>query len=146
MMAVTVLSVVIVAGYVLYSRASRSALHASLVEELERGQEIVQAKDTVERNWQTKLEVAEEVIAGRLSVAEALEQFRTLYRQQFPPVTRQSVMKERKMSEDEWLGDMFLYFVDQVLLERPDQKASTRIKQEVQQVVAERRQKRSAAD
>jgi hypothetical protein len=93
------------------------------------------------RARQVKLQMAEEVIAGRLSVAEALEAFRRLQGQQFPNSTKEIVMRDREMSEDELLADVILSYVEQVLGDRPEQAAVVaRVKKELQELLADRKE------
>jgi hypothetical protein len=110
-------------------------------EELERQEQVNQGLKAFHRDKRAKLQVAEEVIAGRLSVAEALEAFRRLQGQQLPIVTKQHMLKQRKMSEDEWLGDLVLYYVKQVLADRPDEAAAViaRLEKELQELLADRK-------
>jgi hypothetical protein len=117
-----------------------------LSEQLQREEQLFQDKETFQRYTQAKLQVAEEVIAGRLSVAEALEAFRRLEGQRLPNSTKQHVLKEWKMSEDEWLGMGVRYYVEQVLADRPDEAAAvvSRLKKELQELLADRK-KRPAA-
>jgi hypothetical protein len=118
-----------------------------LSEQLQREEELFQAKATFERYKRAKLQVAEEVIAGRLSLAEALEAFRELEGQRLPNITKQDLLRGWKMTEDDWLGQLgVLYYVEQVLADRPKEAAAviTRLNKELQELLASR-QKRPAA-
>jgi hypothetical protein len=117
-----------------------------LPEQLQRVEQLRQGEKAIQRFKQAKLQVAEEVIAGHLSLAEALEAFRELEGQRLSNITKQHVLKEWKMSEDEWLGQGVLDYVQQVLVDRPDEAAAVmaRLKKQFQELLAERK-KRPAA-
>jgi hypothetical protein len=74
-------------------------------------------------------------------VAEALEAFRRLQGQQFPNSTKEIVMRDREMSEEELLADVILSYVEQVLGDRPDEAAAVmaRVKKELQELLADRK-------
>jgi hypothetical protein len=109
-------------------------------------EQLMQDKETLQRYTQAKLHVAEEVIAGQRSVAQALEALRWLAGQLLPNSTKQYVLKRWKMSEDEWLGMGVRYYVEQVLVARPYEAAAVvaRLEEELQELLASR-QKRPAA-
>ena len=115
-------------------------------EQLQLEKQLIQDKEAFQRYTQAKLQVAEEVIAGRLSVAEALEAFRRLEGQRLPNSTKQYVLKRWEMSEDEWLGMGVRYYVEQVLVDRPYEAAAViaRLEKELQELLASRK-KRPAA-
>jgi hypothetical protein len=117
-----------------------------LSEQLQRVEQLRQGEEAIQRYKQVKLQVAEEVSAGHLSLAEALEAFRELEGQRLANLTKQHVLKEWKMSEDEWLGQGVLDYVQQVLADRPDEAAAviTRLEKELQELLASRK-KRPAA-
>jgi hypothetical protein len=117
-----------------------------LLEELQRDEQLIQGRETFQRYKRAKLQVAEEVIAGRLSLAEALEAFRRLAGQHFSNITKQHVLKERRMSEDEWLGSGLLDYVKDVLVDHPDESTAvvSRVQKELGELLADRK-KRPAA-
>jgi hypothetical protein len=84
--------------------------------------------------------VAEEVVAGRCSLAEALEAFRALDGQWLPDRTEQLVLRDLGMSEKEWRGRRVLFYVRQVLADRPDEADMVvgRLQTELQQLRAGR--------
>ena len=129
-------------GSLLPSAPTGAAQITVLSEQLQREEQLFQDKETFQRYTQAKLHVAEEVIAGQRSVAQALEAFRWLAGQRLPNSTKQYVLKRWKMSEDEWLGMGVLYYVEQVLAEAAAVVA--RLEQELQELLASR-QKRPAA-
>ena len=109
---------------------------------LAKQEQVNQGLKAFHRDKRAKLQVAEEVIAGRLSVAEALEAFRRLQGQRLPNIIKQDMLERWKVSEDEWLGMGVLYYVEQVLAEAAAVVA--RLEQELQELLASR-QKRPAA-
>jgi hypothetical protein len=90
--------------------------------------------------------VTEEVIAGQRSLAEAIQVFRTLDRQWLPANIKQHVIQMQGMSEDEWYGQIVLFYVQEVLAARPDEAAAGVgcLEKELQERLASR-QKRPAA-
>jgi hypothetical protein len=88
-----------------------------MAEQFKLEKQLIQDKEAFQRYMQAKLYVAEEVIAGRLSVTEALEAFRRLAGQRLPNSTKQDMLERWKVSEDEWLGMGVLYYVEQFLVE-----------------------------
>jgi hypothetical protein len=78
----------------------------SLAEELGHEERLNQLQDASRRRLEAKGRVAEEVIARRRSLAEAIEQFRACD-QEWPPCRpwpRSKTAEELGMSEDEWDG------------------------------------------
>src|SRR5262249_30533477 len=76
-----------------------SAAKKTVFEELKLKEQLRQHQEAFQRSKQVRLQVAEEVIAGRLSVADALEAFRRLQGQRLPNITKQDVLKPLEMSE-----------------------------------------------
>jgi hypothetical protein len=126
--------------------AAKTSLTLNAV--LERTEQVDRIEEAAFRRRKIKLQVAEEVIAGRLSVAEALEAFRRLEGQQLPIVTKQLMLKQENVSEDEWLGQGVLYYVKQVLADRPDEAAAVmaRLNKELQELLADRKKRPAAPD
>jgi hypothetical protein len=118
----------------------------SLAESLTRNEQLEQLRESsfpgVEDNWQ----IAEEVIARRRGLAEAIEQFRDLVRQ-WPDVRAGTKKPELPwMSEDEWDGWAVIHRVRQVLADRPDEAAAVagRLEQELRELLADRTRRRPA--
>jgi hypothetical protein len=116
----------------------------SLAETLARSEELRQLHEASYRRLGAKWQIAQEVIAGRRSLAEAMEQFRDLDRQW--PDLRSRIRKPEDlwMSEDEWDGRAVIDQVRQVLADRPDEAAAVagRLEKELQQLLAERKKHR----
>jgi hypothetical protein len=91
--------------------------------------------------------MAEEVIARRRSLAEAIEQFRALDRQWPDCRPTPQPPEQLGMSEDEWDGRNVLDFVRQVLADRPDEAATVagRLEQQLEQLLADRKKPRPAS-
>jgi hypothetical protein len=119
----------------------------SLVEAFEESQRIAPIKEASFRRLDTKKQIAEEVIARQRSLVEAMEQFRALD-QEWPEVGSavKKAQEDRGISEDEWYGRNVLFFVQVVLLDRPDEAAAirARLEKELQELLADRK-KRPAA-
>jgi hypothetical protein len=113
---------------------------ASMADEVARGERLNELNAALQRLRQVKRRVAAEVIAGRRSLAEAVEQFLAMDRDwpDFgpPPLWTAQV----GMSEDEGAGRAVLYFVQLVLADRPDEAAAVGdlLEKELQQLLAER--------
>jgi hypothetical protein len=111
----------------------------SMAETLARNEQLKQLREASFRRIEAKWQIAKEVIAGRRSLAEALEQFRTLDRQ-WPENFSFQTPEDFGMSEDEWDGRAVIEQVRQVLADRPDEAAvvADRLEQELQQLLADR--------
>jgi hypothetical protein len=114
---------------------------ASLAEEIARKEQLNQQEAALRRQWQTKRRLAAEVIARRRSRAEAIELFRARD-QEWPELpSALPTPKELGISADEWVGRDFLYFVQLVLADRPDEAAAVanRLEMELQKLLPNRR-------
>jgi hypothetical protein len=118
----------------------------SIAEVRGREERLKQRHDAWRRRLEAKRQVAEEVIAQRRSLAEAIEQIRALDRQwpQFrsPP----QAPSQLGMSEDEFIGRNILAFVQEVLTDRPAEaaKVAGRLEKELQELLAARKKRRPA--
>jgi hypothetical protein len=92
---------------------------ASLAEELGREANLKESFEVLRRQRQAKRQVAQEVIAQRRSLAQAIEQFRALDRDWPEGRLRFQTPQDFGMSEYEWDGRSVIYFVRQVLADRP---------------------------
>jgi hypothetical protein len=118
----------------------------SMAETLARHEQLRQLHEASFRRIEAKWQIAQEVIAGRSSLAEAIERFRELDRQ-WPDIRSGAEMHELLwMSEGEWDGRAVIEQVRQVLADRPDQAAAVadRLEKELQQLLAERNKRRLA--
>jgi hypothetical protein len=117
---------------------------ASMAEEIARNEQLDQQEAALRRQRQAKRRVAEEVLARRRSLAEAIAQFRELDREwpEFPSAPQ--TPEELGLSADEWSGRDVLYFVRLVLADRPDEAAvaGDRLETELQQLLSGRDQRR----
>ena len=114
----------------------------SMAETLARGEQLQQLREASYRRFGAKWQIAQEVIAGRRSLAEAVEQFRIL-NQQWPPIPRPEriILGRLGMSEEEWDAREVLRFVELVLADRPEEAAAVigRLEKELQQLLADRK-------
>ncbi len=115
----------------------------SMAEDLVRREQLRQLREASFRRIEAKWQIAQEVIAGRQSLAEAMERFRDLDRQ-WPDL--RSVTKRPEdlwMTEDEWDGRAVIGQVRQVLADRPDEAAEVagRLEKELQILLAERKKR-----
>jgi hypothetical protein len=116
----------------------------SLLEAIEESERLARYKDASFWRLNTKKQIAEEVIARRQSLAEAMEQFRALD-QGWPQFDFSQTKAFRGMSEDEWDGRGVIVTVKIVLEHRPDEAAAVvaRLEKQLQELLADR-QKRPA--
>jgi hypothetical protein len=117
-----------------------------MAEEIARNEQLDQKENALQRQRQAKRRVAAELIARHRSLAEAVEQFRTLDREwpESRPMTQ--TPQELGISEDEWSGRDVLYFVQLILADRPDESARVigRLEKELRELLADRKQHRPA--
>jgi hypothetical protein len=118
----------------------------SWAEALEEKERIARIKEASLRRRNTKKQIAEEVIAGRRSLAESMAQFHALDLEwpQFGLASDKA--RAEGISEDEWDGRKVIIMIRQVLFDRPDEEAAViaRLEKELQELLAERK-KRPAA-
>jgi hypothetical protein len=121
------------------------ATRATPAEEIEHWNQLEEA---VRRRREGKLLVAEEVIARRRSLAEAIERFRKLDRHW--SILRIPHLKAALLgiSEDESVGRNVLFFVQVVLVDRPDEAAAVvaRLTKELQELLADHKKCPAAPD
>jgi hypothetical protein len=126
-----------------------SAESPSLAEVIGRDEQLEQRKEAIRRRREAKEQVAEEVIARRQSLAEAIEQFRALDRQWPPshPWLRYQTPEDLGMSEDEWDGRNVLDFVRLILAGRPGEAAAVvgRLEKQLQQLLTDHKKPRPAS-
>jgi hypothetical protein len=115
-----------------------------MVEEIERKEKLDQKEEALRRQRQAKRTVAEEVIARRRSLAEAIEQFQALDREWPEFLIAPRGPADLGISEDEWSGRDVLYFVGLVLADRPEEAIAVagRLEKELQQFLADRKKRR----
>jgi hypothetical protein len=119
-------------------------LRSSMPEEGARKEQLDQLEDAIRRRREAKRRVAEEVIARRCSLAEAIEQFLVLDRQ-WPKLDLWITKPEDGwLSPDEWAGRNVLHFVQRLLIARPDEAAAVagRLEKELQELLADRKMDR----
>jgi hypothetical protein len=120
-------------------------LQSPMAEVVGRRERLKQLEEATLRRKEVRWRVAEEVIAGRLSLAEAIEQFQTLDRE--GSLSRPWPAAQRSghfgISEEEWDGRNVLSVVRQVLADRPDKAAAVagRLEEELQQLLAQRQKR-----
>jgi hypothetical protein len=120
-----------------------SGVRPVMADEVARREQLRQREEAEHRRNEAKRRVAEEVIAGRRSLAEALELFRELDREwpQNRPWPHAPAGVE--LSQDEWDGRGVLDSVRQVLADRPTEAdaAAGRLEEELQQLLADRKKR-----
>jgi hypothetical protein len=118
-----------------------STVRSSLAEELQRVEQLDEGEDVRHRCREAKRHVAEQVVAGRCNLAEALDAFRALDGRWLPDHTQQYVLQDLGISEDQWRGRSVLFYVRQVLSDRPDEAAVVvgRLQKQLQQLLAGRK-------
>jgi hypothetical protein len=130
----------------LSSFGGRSVNRGSVAEQIGRNEALDQRKEAMRHRREAKAHVAEEVIAGRRSLAEAIEQFRALDREWPDNHRGPRTPEDFGMSQDEWDGRAVLDFVGRVLADRPAEAAAAadRLEKELRELLAERRKRRLA--
>jgi hypothetical protein len=128
-----------------FRRCSAGRTSLTLLEALEQSEQIDRFEEASLRRLDTKQRIAEEVIAGQKSMAEAMAQFRALD-QEWPQFDLSRTKAERAMSEDEWDGQGVIVTVRLVLKDRPDEATAVvaRLEKELQELMTDRK-KRPAA-
>jgi hypothetical protein len=115
----------------------------SLTEERGREEKLQEMHEATHRRLEAKRQVAQEVIARRQTLAQAIEQFRTLDRQ-WPECRSWPTVEALGISEDELDGLCVLDYVQQVLTDRPGEAAKVvgRLEKELQELLAARKKRR----
>jgi hypothetical protein len=118
-----------------------SEVRPVMADEVVRREQLRQREEAIHRRNEAKRHVAGEVIAGRRSLAEALELFRELDREWRENHRGPRALEVFGVSEDEWHGREVVRFVRLVLAVRPDEAATVagRLETELQQLLAERK-------
>ena len=113
----------------------------SITEQRGREEKLKQLHDATRRREQAKWQVAQEVIARRRNLAEAIEQFQALDREFSQTGCRSQAADKLGMSEEEWDGWLVIYRVQQVLDDRPGEAAKvvSRLEKELQELLAARK-------
>jgi hypothetical protein len=108
---------------------------------LARTEQVDQLEEELDRYWEAKRHVAKEVIAGRRSLAEAIDAFRKLEQPWIPARQQEQTLKVLRMSEVEWRGRKVIYIARRVLADRPDEAAAVadRLEKELQKLLADPR-------
>jgi hypothetical protein len=119
---------------------------ASLAEERGREAKLQQSFEALRRQRQAKRQVAQEVMAQRRSLAQAIAQFQALDRDWPEGRLRFQTPEDFGMSEYEWDGRSVIYWVRQVLAERPDEaaKVAGRLEKELHELLANRKKRHPA--
>jgi hypothetical protein len=123
-------------GSFLFRFRGSSAETLSLAEELGHREYLDQIDDALRRRRESKWHMAEQVVAGRLSLAEAMERFNALDRE-WPP-GRLRLPETLKMSDEEWDGWGVLHYVKFVLQSRHEDTVAvlSRLKKELRELLA----------
>ena len=123
-----------------------SAGRPSLAEEIAQRERLDRLQEATLRRLNAIEQIAEEVIARRRSLAEAMEQFRALD-QEWPQFgLGAEKAKALGISEDEWVGRRVIGWVRTVLDGRPDEAAAVvgRLEKELQELLEARKKRRPA--
>jgi hypothetical protein len=133
-------------GPLLSSFRGCTAGKISLPEALAESERIARFKEASLRRLDTKKHIAEEVIARRQSLAEAMQQFRVLDQEwpQFGSAAKKA--EDLRISEDEWDGRGVIVTARNVLERRPDKAAAVvaRLEKELQEILADRKKRPTA--
>jgi hypothetical protein len=117
-------------------------------EERTRSGQLAQLEDATRRRMEAKRQVAEEVIARRWSLAEAIAQFRTLDRQWPEYRFRIKNPEDLLMSEDERDGRGVISYVGEILAGHPDEAAAVvgSLEKELRELLAGRKTRPPSPD
>jgi hypothetical protein len=126
--------------------SQKNAFQPTWAEILERKEQLKQLEEELNRYWEAKRQVAKEVIAGKRSLAEAIEAFRKLDEPWLSASHQEQVLKELRMSEVEWRGRDVISLARRVLADRPDEAAAVtdHLERALQKLLADRKKIRSA--
>jgi hypothetical protein len=119
-------------------------LRSSMTEEGARKEQLGQLEEAIRRRREAKWQVAEEVIARRCSLAEAIEQFHALDRQ-WPELGIWITKPEDVLlSPDEWAARDVLHFVQLILIDRPNEAAAVadRLEKELHELLSDQKKRR----
>jgi hypothetical protein len=118
----------------------------SLAEERGREANLKESFEALRRQRQAKRQVAQEVMAQRRSLAQAIEQFQALDQDWPEGRLRFQTPQDFGMSEEQWVGRSVIYYVKQVLADRPGEAAKVvgRLEKELQELLAARKKRRPA--
>jgi hypothetical protein len=116
----------------------------TLGEAIGRQEHLNQTHKALRRHREAKWHIAEEVMAGRLSLVDAMERFHALDLE-WPP-SRVRGREHVGMSEDEWDGRHVLFYVLLVLQSRHDEgnPVLDHLTKELQEILADRKKRLAA--
>jgi hypothetical protein len=119
---------------------------ASLADERGREADLQQAFEALRRHREAKRQVAQEVMARRRSLAQAIEQFQAFDRDLSEGRIRFQTPEDFGMSEYEWDGWSVIYWVRQVLADRPEEVAKVVgcLEKELQELLEAHKKRRPA--
>jgi hypothetical protein len=128
------------------SEPTREEIEPNWKEVVARQEQINQLEKEFNRSREAKGQVAKEVIDGRRSLAEAIEEFRKLNEPWLSARDQERTLKVLRMSEVEWRGRNVIYFTRHVLADRPNEAAAVadRLEKELQKLLADQKKTRSA--
>jgi hypothetical protein len=128
------------AGLPGYPLPEKNVPQPAWAELLARNEQPKKLKEDLNRYEEAK-RVAKKVIAGRRSLAEAIDEFRKLGLPWVSANHQDQILKDLKMSEVEWRGRSVISFVRRVLDDRPDEASAVvdRLEKELQRLLTERR-------
>jgi hypothetical protein len=117
--------------------SQKNAFQPTWAEIFARKAQLDQLEEELNRYWEAKRQVAKEVIAGRRSLAEAIEEFRNLDEPWLSAGHEEQILKGLRMLEVEWRGREVIYFARRVLADRPDEEAAVadRLEKELQRLI-----------
>jgi hypothetical protein len=123
-----------------YPLSERNPLQPTWVEIFARKGQLKRFEEDLHHLGETKQQVAQEVIAGRRSLAEAIDEFRRLDQPWISVNHEEQTLVQLRISEDEWRGRNVISFARRVLADRPDEAAAVadRLEKELQEFLVER--------
>jgi hypothetical protein len=124
-----------------YPVPDKNTLQPTWAEIFARKEQLKKFDEDLNHLREAKQQVAKEVIAGRRSLAEAIDEFRKLDQPGISASYQELTLKGLRMSEVEWRGRKVIAFARRVLADRPDEVAAVadRLEKELQKLLADQR-------
>jgi hypothetical protein len=123
-----------------YPLLEKNPLQPTWTEIFARKEKLQQLEKDLNHYGGAKEQVVKDVIAGRRSLAEAIDEFRKLDQPWISAGYEELTLKTLRTSEVEWRGRSVISFARRVLADRPDEAVAVagRLEKELQKLVADR--------
>ena len=124
-----------------YPQPEQNGYQLPMAEVWARIEKFRQVQDQDKQIREVKQQMAQEVIAGQLSLADAIDEFQKLDQRWLSASHQQTFLQGVGMSEYEWCGLNVISFAQTLLADHPDEAATVidRLEKELQKLLAERK-------